>query len=252
MKEKNIRSKLNEKQKKIQKCSSINYEIRDSRSYFKLLLLDDSLLNSLNEQLLIISKNFEMKILRRSELNENHIEQILDITRYNMKKLYDQNPWGDIWKNGWDDDLKFQELSDEACNYIIIYRKIDESKYSHQTEHYITNIFENFDSEIEIVSFLCFKIELEQSIIPGKLYSVGYMYEIQSLHKSNGCGKLLIDMFCRICEKMKLDKIMCTVLKKNKGAIKFYSNKCKFNIDEISPINEPYIILSKNINESNF
>ncbi|KAH7649398.1 hypothetical protein FG379_001025 [Cryptosporidium bovis] len=244
-KEKNKKSKLCVKQDKVRILNTINEEIKTSRDYFN-LILDNFFLDSLYERLFLISKDLEIKVVRRSELGDKHIKQMLDITRYNMKELYDQNPWGDIWKNGWSDDLKFQELSNEMCNYIIIYRKKDEIQDYSSGEHHNVNLSGNFGSEIEIASFLCFRIELEGDI-QGKIYLVGYMYELQSLYKGNGCGKLLVDIFGKICEKMRLEKIMCTVLKENMGARRFYSNKCEFTVDEISPTDEPYIILSKNI-----
>lgn len=214
---------------------------------FSSLLLDKSLdyFSKLKE----ISEVSKLKILQRKTLSDLHIKQLLSITRQNMKSLYDENPWGDIWANGWNDDYKFKELSHETCNYIIIYNETENEDPNCflKTVIYKDMFQGDFATDACIISFLCFRIELEMGIDMDKTYLVGYMYELQSLEKGRGYGKFLIDLFREVCRKLKLDKIMCTVLKANANAKRFYESKCGFEIDEISPDNEPYVIMSISI-----
>lgn len=186
-------------------------------------------------------------IARSSDLSDIHMEKILKITRDNMKILYDENPWGDIWSRGWNDNLKMSELRHYMCNYIIIYEKNkdnDVNKTMNIDQCQSISFHNNLRSDINILSFLSFRFELEDGVGPYNKHIVGYMYELQSLIKGKGCGKLLIDLLRLICNKLKINKIMCTVLRKNTDAIRFYTKKCGFDIDVTSPEFEPYIILS--------
>ncbi|KAJ1612986.1 GNAT-like acetyltransferase [Cryptosporidium canis] len=199
-------------------------------------------------ELLKISKNSILHIARSIDLTEKHMEKILNITRDNMKTLYDTNPWGDIWSQGWDDNLKMGELSHEMCNYIIIYEKeINDTNIVNIDDHMSDIGFHGgLSSDINVLSFLSFRFELEDSIDSFNRITVGYMYELQSTIKGKGYGKLLLDILRFICQQLQVSKIMCTVLRKNIDAIRFYTTKCGFCLDKTSPTSEPYIILSLN------
>jgi ribosomal protein S18 acetylase RimI-like enzyme len=67
--------------------------------------------------------------------------------------------------------------------------------------------------------------------------------------QGRGLGSLLMKMLFAIGLALDLPKCMLTVFKINQSAIKFYSHKLGFSIDEISPDpekgNENYLILSR-------
>lgn len=198
-----------------------------------------------------ISNNSNLHIARSFDLTRIHMEKILKITRDNMKTLYDKNPWGDIWDRGWDDNLKMKELSHEMCNYIIIYeRNIGDTTDTNMDTGCLSDIgfYNELRSDINILSFLSFRFELEDGVDSYNKKIVGYMYELQSLVKGKGYGKLLLDLLRFICNKLQVSRIMCTVLRKNIDAMRFYTKKCGFDVDKTSPALEPYIILSLNTN----
>ncbi|OII73074.1 GNAT family protein [Cryptosporidium ubiquitum] len=223
-------------------------KILKSKDFFSNLFQDSDLIYFKTE-LTKISNYSNLHIARSSDLSDIHIEKILKITRDNMKILYDENPWGDIWSRGWDDSLKMNELKHYMCNYMIIYeRNMDNTVINTiKTDRCSEISFHNdLCSDINILSFLSFRFELEDEIGPINKQIVGYMYELQSSVKRKGYGKLLIDLLFFICNKLKIKKIMCTVLRRNIDAMRFYTKKCGFNVDKISPSLEPYIILSTN------
>lgn len=198
-----------------------------------------------------ISNNSNLHIARSVDLSRIHMETILKITRDNMKTLYDKNPWGEIWSRGWDDHLKMEELTHEMCNYIIIYERNKDDAISTKIDtDRLSDIgfYSELSLDINILSFLSFRFELEDGVNQHSKKIVGYMYELQSLVKGKGYGKLLIDLLRFICNKLKVKTIMCTVLRKNIDAIRFYTKKCGFYVDETSPALEPYIILSLSTN----
>ncbi|KAF7457819.1 acetyltransferase, GNAT family protein [Cryptosporidium felis] len=222
-------------------------EISNSEDFFPSLFNDT--ISKYNNELEKISENSKIKIMKRKELLDVHIDQILQITRNNMKILYDENPWGELWKNGWDDKLKLQELSNEMCCYLIINNEngnvMSKKHFGSDESSSITSNCK-MSPEVYIASFLCFRFELEHGINSCNKILVGYIYELQSHIKGKGYGKLLIDLFCEICVKLRINKVMCTVLKENSDAFRFYTSKCGFIVDETSPICEPYFILSRN------
>ncbi|KAK9172005.1 Acetyltransferase (GNAT) family protein [Cryptosporidium meleagridis] len=223
-------------------------EIRKSKDFF-LNLLQGKNLMYFKTELTKISKRSNLHIAKRSDLSSTQMENILKITRDNMKILYDENPWGDIWSRGWNDRLKMDELCHSLSNYIIIYEiNTDNATNTIMSTKCSSEIsFHNdLPTDINILSFLSFRFELEDEFDSCNKHIVGYMYELQSLVKGKGYGKLLIDLLCFICNELQIYKIMCTVLRKNLDAVRFYTKKCGFVMDETSPENEPYIILSIN------
>lgn len=223
-------------------------EIRKSKDFFLNLLQNKNLIYFKTE-LTKISKRSNLHIARRSDLSSTHMENILKITRDNMKILYDENPWGDIWSQGWDDHLKMNELCHNLSNYIIIYeRNTDNATNTIMNTDCSSDISFHNDlrTDINILSFLSFRFELEDEFDSCNKHIIGYMYELQSLVKGKGYGRLLIDLLRFICNELQIYKIICTVLRKNVDAVRFYTKKCGFVIDETSPENEPYIVLSTN------
>ncbi|KAH8584506.1 acetyltransferase [Cryptosporidium sp. chipmunk genotype I] len=223
-------------------------KILKSKDFFLKFIPENNLIYFKTE-LTKISDRSNIHIARSNDLSGVHMEKILKITRDNMKILYDENPWGDIWSRGWDDNLKMNELNHYLSNYIIIYEKnIDNTTNATMNTNQCSEIsfHNNLSTDINILSFLSFRFELEDEFDLSNKHIVGYMYELQSLVKGKGYGKLLIDLLRFICKGVQVNKIMCTVLRKNVNAIKFYTKKCGFYIDEISPELEPYIILSAN------
>ncbi|KAL7069134.1 acetyltransferase, GNAT family protein [Cryptosporidium serpentis] len=243
------KSNLNKKQ-----CDYLNEQIQSGN-----ICLDNLVLMNMENfkiNLQGVEEVVHFCILARKDVDEKFLLDILELTRRNMKDLYDNSPWGEDWKGGWNDELKLNELSHKMCYYIVAYTKDSLNKMLYNSKgtyiqssdslcgHRYDQLSDSSMSFQNIFGFLSFKIELEYGINIYTKYLVGYMYELQVLVKGKGIGKHLVDIFYSLCKTLKLEKLMCTVLNCNIKAIEFYK-RCQFTIDEISPKNEPYSILSR-------
>ena len=100
----------------------------------------------------------------------------------------------------------------------------------------------------ELLAFAHIRFMVETNV------EVLYIYEIQvaaSVRRA-GLGKHLMQVMELAGFKLGMKKIMLTVLKLNKGAHQFYTEKLKYTADETSPSTEveddaPYEILSKSL-----
>lgn len=108
------------------------------------------------------------------------------------------------------------------------------------------------DSTRPIHGFVSFMITYEDG------HEVIYVYEVHLApeFRGQGIGKVLLDMVENIGRKTKVEKVMLTVFKTNKRAVKWY-DRMGYTVDDFSPgprilrngtIKEPsYVILSKSL-----
>ena len=135
-----------------------------------------------------------------------------------MKDMYIDNGWG--WKDG----EKRNEHRDEMARFLIAKSEDD-----------------------KILGFTHFRFLLEGN------YEVLYIYELQvaAAGRRHGLGKHMMQICELMARKNAMKKVMLTVFKKNVAAVKFYTKKMKYQIDEISPslsdedFSQSYEILSK-------
>lgn len=108
------------------------------------------------------------------------------------------------------------------------------------------------DSPRPVHGFISFMTTYEDG------HEVLYVYEIHlaSASRGQGIGKVLLNMIEQIGRRIKVEKVMLTVFKSNKRAVKWY-DRMAYTVDDFSPgprilrngtIKEPsYVILSKSL-----
>ncbi|VTZ70383.1 N-acetyltransferase, GNAT family, putative [Plasmodium chabaudi chabaudi] len=96
---------------------------------------------------------------------------------------------------------------------------------------------EEYLKENKLVCFVHYRIIPDY--YPYEKNIICYLYEIQIIpdFKGVGIGSHLIYMLESLCKSIKINKILCTVLKNNINAVAFYKKKCLFEMDENSPDN---------------
>ncbi|ETW47649.1 hypothetical protein PFMALIP_04340 [Plasmodium falciparum MaliPS096_E11] len=192
---------------------------------------------------------------------------LLNITKINMQKLYDEN---NFLNKGWSDQEKLKELKSDRSKLIlelyykgkkieqlkVVKRNITFKNIEHETydskffitkntnNHFIDIIKTNDKNQIDdflktnpIVCFVHFRFTPDY--YPYQKNIICYLYEIQIIKEyiKIGIGTHLINILEQLCKNIHIHKILCTVLKSNYKAVMFYKNKCSFQMDESSPDN---------------
>ena len=97
-----------------------------------------------------------------------------------------------------------------------------------------------------LAGFLYFRFDKEESL--SGWIAVMYVYELLILpdFQKKGLGKELMIKAEWIAQHMKMEKMMLTVFRSNSNALEFY-RVLGYSMDEISPLDRDYIILSKSL-----
>ncbi|SBS86195.1 acetyltransferase, GNAT family, putative [Plasmodium ovale] len=187
--------------------------------------------------------------LKKHNNTEALFSIIYEITKKNMKDMYNES---NFLKRGWSSRKKLKELRSDKCKLILGFKRIDNVKgngarSSHDEGkqpdflHVVkSNDKQEMDMYLSKHQLICFvHYRLTPDYYPYEKNIVCYLYEIQIVHEYTkmGIGKHLMDMLVNLCRSIKLNKIICTVLKKNVYALSFYKKKCAFQLDESSPDN---------------
>eukprot|EP00921_Rhytidocystis_pertsovi_P009349 GHVQ01015042.1.p1 GENE.GHVQ01015042.1~~GHVQ01015042.1.p1 ORF type:complete len:371 (-),score=40.75 GHVQ01015042.1:344-1456(-) len=150
----------------------------------------------------------------------------------NMKELYDSSNFNEV---GWSDEQKWKEVTDSESRYIIAH-VVGE----HKGTDFEGNCSGSRGLGGSIAGFVHFRFEVD-SDNPGnhKDSPVMYIWDLQlkDWAQRKGLGKHLINVLDLSARHLGMEKLMCTVLKENVGASKFYREKCGFCTDESSPDN---------------
>ncbi|ORZ14807.1 hypothetical protein BCR42DRAFT_58534 [Absidia repens] len=82
-----------------------------------------------------------------------------------------------------------------------------------------------------------FQMVQEETMDDDYMAEVAYCYELQLVEaaRNQGLGEYLMGLLFQIGHHWKMEKVMLTVFKDNKGAMRFYTKKIGFKLDEISP-----------------
>lgn len=160
-----------------------------------------------------------------SPLSPEIQKQCLDLFECNMGDLYRQSNWGLDMKE------KKDELEHKNAKFLLV--------------------TSNDDNDDSIVAFCHFRFDTNDDEDPTE--AVLYVYEIQvsSRARRSGLGRRLMTILELVARQVGLTKTMLTVFKQNEQAWKFYTEKLKYKVDEISPSNYgedvDYEILSKRV-----
>ncbi|CAF2116748.1 unnamed protein product [Rotaria magnacalcarata] len=156
----------------------------------------------------------QIKIYHSVELSNEYRKQIIELFEINMKTLYEQS------SVGYDFVEKQEELFSDQSRFLLILSS----------------------STKDLLAFAHFRFDMDYQS------HVLYVYELQVNRnvQGQGLGQLMIEQMKILCRKARMSKIVLTVHKVNKKAIKFYMEKCQFEIDITDPSDEPvdYLILS--------
>jgi ribosomal protein S18 acetylase RimI-like enzyme len=183
-----------------------------------------------------------LEILPASRLQNELLEDLLTLTRNNMKDLYDGSG-SPAW--AWNDARKRGELRNDRMRWIIV-RKV--SGEGDSDENFGIETPES--NEKNIIGFVAFRFTAELGI-PHT-----YLHELQLWNKvqKQGLGQILMEKVQQISRQTLMQLIMLTVFAQNVTAIKFYE-KLGFAVDEASPgpcynlmtdeCRSPYEIMSK-------
>ncbi|KAF9107167.1 N-alpha-acetyltransferase 40 [Mortierella sp. AM989] len=115
-------------------------------------------------------------------------------------------------KDGWCREDKEEEMQDTTSRYLIA-----------------------FHGEVP-VAMIHFQF-VEEETMTDRVADVAYCYEIQVTrdYQRRGIGEYLISLLEIIGKSTIMEKVMLTVFKANKNAIKFYLERLHYEYDEISP-----------------
>jgi len=156
-----------------------------------------------------------MEFYPGSALSNELLEDLLALTRDNMKAMYDGSGSA-AW--AWNDSRKRGELRNDRMRWILLRSKT------------LPGIDTPESGSKGIVGFMAFRFVAEAGI------PLAYLHELQ-LSKSvqrMGYGQRLTAQLERIARNCSMQLIMLTVFSSNVTAMKFYE-KLGFSIDEASP-----------------
>ncbi|KAJ6610067.1 acyl-CoA N-acyltransferase [Mycena sp. CBHHK59/15] len=137
------------------------------------------------------STTHNFKVVFAPNLDEDARNSLWDMFEANMRPMYTRSSFG------WDPPHKKGELFDPLSRFILVYPNGDEGS---------------------LIAFTAFRFEFEED------ESILYCYDLQvsPAVQRQGLGRALMDHLAKIGAHFCLDKIMLTVFKVNKGALKFY------------------------------
>ncbi|KAI0094735.1 acyl-CoA N-acyltransferase [Irpex rosettiformis] len=142
--------------------------------------------------------NFNAELKRTPQLSSEERRVIWDIIDTNMRDLASGSSMG------WDVQEKKNELFDPVTSRFIVVRCSEPSP-------------DNVDI---IKAFVMFKFD--------------YEVQVAESWRRYGIGRFLVDQIIQIARRFKMQKVLLTVLKANKGASRFYTSM-GFSKDETSP-----------------
>ncbi|KAJ7487675.1 acyl-CoA N-acyltransferase [Mycena galericulata] len=155
-------------------------------------------------------------VLLAESLDETIRNSIWSMFEANMRAMYTASSFG------WDPPHKKGELFDPLSRFILVYPA---------------------SGKRSLVAFTSFRFEFEEG------QNILYCYDIQVSKSSqrHGLGRTLMNHMGKIGADFGMDKIMLTVFKANKRALKFYDD-LGFEMDQDSPDDddeEDYKLLCK-------
>ncbi|KAF8216152.1 acyl-CoA N-acyltransferase [Mycena galopus ATCC 62051] len=142
------------------------------------------------------SETHTFKVLLSGSLNKSTRDSIWSMFETNMRTMYTGSSFG------WDPPKKQEELFNRLSRFILVYPT---------------------DDTDSLVAFTAFRFEFEDE---DEDLNILYCYDIQVSKTSqrHGLGRTLMNHLVKIGADFKMDKIMLTVFKGNKRALKFYKD----------------------------
>jgi len=164
---------------------------------------------------------------------DDFVYKALDLFEKNMKTLYENSA------EGYDREGKILELGDNSTNgarYIVV-----EQESASPGDSLIGFTHMRFCND-------------DDDLPPNEQKPVLYIYEIQvsSTHRGKSIGTAMMKLCEEIARATFCSKLVLTVFKNNKSAVRFYMDKMSFEVDETDPSifeddEADYYILSKRV-----
>ncbi|KAL4214478.1 hypothetical protein AB4K20DRAFT_1880554 [Rhizopus microsporus] len=144
------------------------------------------------------------------ELPQTLRDWAFNLVKQNLYDMYINS------NDGWSDEGKKKEMFAPEARYLVARSATDVD---------------------DLKGFLLFQMVQEETMDDDVMANCAYCYEIQLIEsaRSQGLGEFFMSLLDKIGSYWKMDKVMLTVFKANKGAFKFYTEKLGFELDEISP-----------------
>uniref|UniRef100_A0A7S0HF83 N-alpha-acetyltransferase 40 n=1 Tax=Hanusia phi TaxID=3032 RepID=A0A7S0HF83_9CRYP len=146
---------------------------------------------------------------RRSELAADLVDALFDLTRRNMKALYERSSWG------WSDEDKRLAFDSPSSRFFIATLQGKLVGFAHYQ-------FEVLEDQAMLAPLAClYVLELQ----------------VEQEFQRRGIGRLLLQRLCSNASAMKMDRIMLCVFRYNTNALSFYKRN-GFLPDESSDYNQ--------------
>ncbi|KAG5196491.1 hypothetical protein MJG53_016869 [Ovis ammon polii x Ovis aries] len=146
--------------------------------------------------------NVSIECKRVSGLEPATVDWAFDLTKTNMRTMYEQSEWG------WKDREKREEMTDDRAWYLIAW---ENRSVPVAFSHF------RFDVECGDEVLYCYEVQLESKV------------------RRKGLGKFLIQILQLMANSTQMKKVMLTVFKHNHGAYQFFREALQFEIDDSSP-----------------
>ncbi|KAJ8663737.1 hypothetical protein O0I10_000010 [Lichtheimia ornata] len=169
-----------------------------------------SLIDFLETPLVFEQGNVVVDYYACQDMPEHLKQWAFDLVKDNMYDMYARS------KDGWDDEHKKSEMFAPEARYLVA---------------------RSAKEPMDLKGFLLFRMLHEETMDDDVMAQAAYCFELQLIPDARGLGigEYLMNLLERIGKHWRMDKMMLTVFKANKGAFRFYTEKMGFELDEISP-----------------
>eukprot|EP00922_Rhytidocystis_sp_ex-Travisia-forbesii_P040264 GHVS01059902.1.p2 GENE.GHVS01059902.1~~GHVS01059902.1.p2 ORF type:complete len:300 (-),score=63.90 GHVS01059902.1:2203-3102(-) len=159
------------------------------------------------------------------------LRKVFELTKRNMQEVYDKTNFDE---QGWNDETKWTELNHPDAQFLLAFSPNNSPEEKQAADSGTTD---TEDSET-LAGFMHFRFETDEDN-PGseKDAVVAYIWDLQleEWAQRKGLGNHMMNVLELTGRQVGISKLMCTVLKDNADAMRFYRGKCRFAIDESSP-----------------
>jgi hypothetical protein len=166
------------------------------------------------------------------------LESCTQLFERNMAELYRQSSWG------LDLDKKQEEWTHKTSRFILLQsQSLPVSSSSLRSGGGGDDGNASPPRPPQVEAFINYRFLIEDDLEDVVLY----VYELQVRTLRRGYGQCLMDAVESIGRRVGLGRVILTVFRYNTTALSFYRQRLLYQIDETSPDDEDYLILSMDI-----
>lgn len=153
----------------------------------------------------IDDQKFEVTCSRSSNLGEDTMNWVMQLTEANMSELYEQSEWG------WNAANKRKELTHSTAYILLVKDQLNDRH----------------------CAFAHFRFEFDNNNFKGVIYC--YELQIAQGYQRKGIGSLLMKLIRQVGAQFKMSRVMLTCFGYNQAAMDFYIKKLGYHVDKSSP-----------------